>query len=170
MGVAMRSFFAALALLAGLSAGPVFGADWSSADNSFLDLKSNFTHASDTISRPQSVMIFGGALSTGAFGSALEFGLDRPAGAIKYDNYIAGAAYNYDFYQLPLGITLGAEVGFADRFGHYAVCCDTIVKSSGLLSSGEVWIAPRFSNSGFVVFDTIRVSGAISLGLSFTTD
>jgi hypothetical protein len=170
LGVAMRGFFAGLALLAGFSVGPGFGADSSSADSPFRGLTSNFKHQSEFIARPHSIFLFGGMLSATPLGSTLQFSLDKPPGTIGYDNYIAGAAYNYDFYQLPLGITLGAEVGVADRFGHYSLCCNTIVKSSDLVHSGELWIGPRFSNAGIVLFDAIRIAGAISAGLSFTTD
>ena len=130
-------------------------------------LKAN---APDALLRPDSIFVFGGALSTSSLGSTLKFNLDQPAGTIKYDNYIAGAAYNHDFYKLGFGFTLGVEVGIADRFGHYALCCNTIIKSSSLLNSGELWAGPRISFDGFVLFDTIRIAGAATTGFSFTTD
>jgi hypothetical protein len=124
----------------------------------------------DPFLRPDSIFVFGGALSTTSLGSTLKFNLDHPADAIKYDNYIAGAAYNHDFYRLGFGFTLGAEVGIADRFGYYALCCTTVIKSSSLLNSGELWGGPRISYDGFVLFDTIRIAGAATTGLSFTTN
>lgn len=124
----------------------------------------------DPLLRPDSIFVFGGALSTSGLGSTLQFNLDQPAGRIKYDNYIAGAAYSHDFYYLGFGFMLGAEVGVADRFGHYELCCNTIVKSSGLVNSGELWAGPRISYEGFVLFDTIRIAGAVSTGFSFTTN
>lgn len=77
-------------------------------------------------------------MSTSSLGSTLKFNLDHPAGDIRYDNYIVGAAYNRDFYKLGYGFTLGAEVGIADRFGYYALCCNPIAKSSTVLNSGEL--------------------------------
>jgi hypothetical protein len=122
----------------------------------------------DPLLRPDSIFVFGGALSTSGLGSTIKFNLDQPAGRIKYDNYIAGAAYNHNFYYLGFGFVLGAEVGVADRFGHYAICCDTIIKSSSFVNSGELWAGPRISYEGFVLFDTIRIAGAASTGFSFT--
>src|SRR3954451_23511435 len=83
----------------------------------------------DPLHRPDSIFVFAGALSTSSLGSTLKFNLDQPAGSLNYDNFIAGAAYNRNFYYLGLGFVLGAEIGVADRFGHYVICCNTIVKS-----------------------------------------
>jgi hypothetical protein len=135
--------------------------------------RSNFrvhATAARSSSTSGSIFVFGGALSTSGLGSTLKFNLDQPAGRIKYDNYIAGAAYNHNFYYLGFGFVLGAEVGVADRFGHYAICCDTIIKSSSFVNSGELWAGPRISYEGFVLFDTIRIAGAASTGFSFTTN
>ena len=124
----------------------------------------------DPLLRPDSIFVFGGPLSTESLGDTLQFNLDNPSRKIKYDNYIAGAAYNHNFYYLGYGFTLGAEVGIADRFGYYALCCDTVIKSSSLLNSGELWAGPRISFDGFVLFDTIRIAGAATTGFSFTTN
>ena len=43
-----------------------------------------------------------------------------------YDNFIVGAAYQRDFFQFNRGILVGAEIGLADRFGHYKICCNPI--------------------------------------------
>jgi hypothetical protein len=83
---------------------------------------------------------------------------------------ISSAAYSHDFYSLGLGFAIGVEVGVADRFGHYELCCNTVIKSSGLANSGEIWAGPRFRHEGFVLFDTIRIAGAITTGLSFASD
>ncbi len=165
----MRIFFCGLALAIGFLPSRGFCADlpWPSLQDPIPFLKVN---APDALLRPDSIFVFGGALSTSSLGSTLKFNLDQPAGIIKYDNYIAGAAYNHDFYKLGLGFTLGVEVGIADRFGHYALCCNTIIKSSSLLNSGELWAGPRISFDGFVLFDTIRIAGAATTGFSFTTD
>jgi hypothetical protein len=121
------------------------------------------------LNRPDSIFIFAGAMSTTNLGSTLKFNLDHPAGTLRYDNHIVGAAYNHEFYKLGFGFTLGAELGVADRFGHYANCCDTIVKSSSLLNSAELWVGPRIGFDGFVMFDTLRIAGAATTGLSFVT-
>jgi hypothetical protein len=163
----VRSLFFGIALAIGLSASQGFCADMPSPQGPAPVLKAN---APEVLLRPDSIFLFGGALSTTSLGSTLKFNLDNPAIAIKYDNYIVGAAYNHDFFKLGFGFTFGAEVGIADRFGHYALCCDTVVKSSGLLNSGELWAGPRISYDGFVLFDTVRIAGAATTGLSFTAD
>ena len=129
-----------------------------------------FIASENSLNRPDSVFVFAGPLSTSSLGSTLKFNLDQPAGSLNYDNNIVGAAYNKNFYYLGLGFVLGGEVGVADRFGHSALCCNTIVKSSGVLNSGELWLGPRISFQGFTLFDAVKIAGAATTGLSFTTD
>lgn len=166
----MRPSFCGLALFLVLSVVPGSGAEAQSA-GSWLRPVTPFTDAkSDVIFRRDSIFVFGGMLSTSSLWSTMKFNLDQPAGNVRYDNYIVGAAYNHDFYKLGYGITLGGELGIADRFGNYALCCNTIVKSSSTLNSGELWVGPRLSYDGFVLFNTIKFAGAVSTGFSFTTD
>src|ERR1700680_4115895 len=89
----------------------------------------------DALLHPDSIFVFGGGLSTGVLQDKLTFNLNPSAGRIRYDNFIAGAAYNHNFYYLGYGFALGAEIGLADRFGYYAMCCDTVIKSPGILNS-----------------------------------
>jgi hypothetical protein len=98
----VRIFFCGLALAIGFLPSRGFCADlpWPSLQDPVPFLKVN---APDALLRPDSIFVFGGALSTSGLGSTLKFNLDQPAGIIKYDNYIAGAAYNHDFYKLGLG-------------------------------------------------------------------
>ena len=119
--------------------------------------------------RPDSIMVFGGAMSTDDLGNTLMFNLhsDRDK---RWDNYIVGAAYDHDFMSLGHGFVLGAEIGIADRFGKYELCCDTVVKSSGVLSSGELWVGARLSYDGTVVFNAVKIGAAATVGFSFTTD
>ena len=145
-----------------------FGADFATPTGQ-TDATPTLKMPAANLLRPDLIFVFGGALSTESLGDTLQFDLDRPA-AIKYDNYIAGLAYNHDFYYLGYGFTLGGEIGVADRFGYYALCCDTVVKSTSLLNSGELWTGPRISFQGFVLFDTIRIAGAATTGFSFTTN
>lgn len=130
------------------------------------------TNVPEALSRPDSIFLFGGFLSTSSIGSTLQFNLNRPTnhGNVYYDNYIAGAAYNHDFYRLGYGFALGAEVGIADRFGHYAQCCDIIIKSTNLVNSGELWLGPRVSYDGYTLFDTVKIGGAVTAGFSFVTN
>jgi len=86
---------------------------------------------------------------------------------MTYDNYIAGIALARDLYKIGLGFTLGGEIGGAMRFGPYALCCHPVVKSSGLASSPELWVGPRISHEGFVLFGKIRLAGAVTWGVSF---
>lgn len=120
--------------------------------------------------RSNSVYFFAGRLSATSLGSTIQFNLDHPANELTYDNYIAGAAYSRDLYRIGLGFTLGAEIGGAARFGSYAACCNPAVKSSAWVSSEELWIGPRVAHEGFVLFDTVRIAGAITWGLSFSNN
>jgi hypothetical protein len=111
-GVAVRIFFCGLALAIGFSPSQGFCADLPSPSlqDPVPALKAN---APDALLRPDSIFVFGGALSTSSLGSTLKFNLDQPPGSIKYDNYIVGAAYNRDFYKIGFGFTLGVEVGIS---------------------------------------------------------
>ena len=71
----------------------------------------------------QSVFGFAGLTNSGNLKDTFAFGVGAPQ-QIFYDNYIIGGAYQRDFFQFNSGILIGAEVGLADRFGNYKVCCD----------------------------------------------
>jgi len=118
--------------------------------------------------RPNSIYFFAGRLSTTSLGSTIKFNTDTAVGQLDYDNYILGVAYSRDIFRIGLGFTFGAEIGGAVRFGSYSSCCKPIVKSPSLLHSEELWIGPRISYEGFVLFDTLRIAGATTWGLSFT--
>jgi hypothetical protein len=120
------------------------------------------------ITHPNSVYFFTGRLSATSLGSTLQFNFDHPSHEMTYDNYIAGAAFSRDLYRLGLGFTFGAEIGAAERFGPYASCCNPVVRPSSWVRSEELWAGPRISHEGFVFFNTIRVAGATTWGLSFT--
>jgi hypothetical protein len=72
----------------------------------------------------QSVFGFAGRTNSGNLGNTFAFGAGAPQTRF-YDNYIVGGAYQRDFFQFNSGILIGAEVGLADRFGNYTICCDT---------------------------------------------
>jgi hypothetical protein len=64
------------------------------------------------------------------------------------------------------GLFIGAEVGIADRFGNYRICCDTIVYSNRLTHSAELWGGVSLRHEGFTLFDTVRISPGVVFGLS----
>lgn len=114
-----------------------------------------------------SVSAFGGLMSTRSLGATITFDFNKhPA----YDNYIAGLAYDRDVWTVAKVLKLGLEVGAADRFGHYKICCDTKVWSSHLVHSGELWGGARLRYEGLVLFDRLRIAPAVTLGLSATTN
>lgn len=115
--------------------------------------------------RPNSLLFFGGRLSTTDIYSTLAFNLTRRAGQ-DYDNYIAGVAYDRDVFDLGYGFRLGTEVGIADRFGHYKQCCNPIIRSSSIVQSGELWGGAQFRYGGFTFLDAVRVGFGITFGLS----
>jgi hypothetical protein len=113
----------------------------------------------------QSMFVFGGRTNSGNLGSTFMYGVGAP-GTIFYDNYIVGGAYQRDFFQFNSGLLIGAEVGLADRFGHYRICCDTIAYSDGLMHSAELWGGVSFRHQGIALFDTVRISPGFVFGLS----
>lgn len=114
-----------------------------------------------------SVAAFGGLMSTRSLGATILFDFNKsPA----YDNYIAGLAYDHDFWTVAKVLKVGVEVGAADRFGHYVVCCDTKVYSSSLVHSGEFWGGARLRYEGLVFFDALRVAPSVTMGFSATTN
>jgi hypothetical protein len=117
----------------------------------------------------QSVFGFAGRMNSGNLGSTFAFGYGAPE-RMFYDNYIVGGAYQRDFFQFNSGLLLGAEVGFADRFGHYTVCCNTIVYSNNVVQSAEFWAGASLRTNGFALFDTVKVSPGFVFGLSFISN
>ena len=87
-----------------------------------------------------------------------------------YDNYIVGGAYQRDFFQFNSGLIVGAEVGLADRFGHYSICCDTIVYSNSMVNSAEFWGGASFRTQGLALFDTVHISPGLVFGLSLISN
>ncbi len=113
----------------------------------------------------QSVFGFAGRTNSGNLGSTFAFGSGAPE-AIFFDNYIAGGAYQRDFVQFNSGVFIGAEVGLADRFGSYSLCCDRVVHSNRMVHSAEVWGGISVRHEGLALFDAIRISPGFVFGLS----
>ena len=97
--------------------------------------------------------------------STFAYGIGAPE-AIFYDNYIVGGAYQRDFFQFNSGFLIGAEVGLADRFGHYRICCDIMAYSSGVTHSAELWGGVTLRHEGIALFDTVRIPPGFVFGLS----
>jgi hypothetical protein len=136
-----------------------------------------------TPARRNSVLVFGGRLSTTDFTSTLlynaNFRDDHRHGKRAFDNYIAGADYERDVLGLARDLRVRAEVGLDDRFGHYLVCCltlrfrdppsaDTTVRTNGTIHSVELW------GGGKVRWENIKLGGinlevAATVGLSAVT-
>lgn len=117
----------------------------------------------------QSIFGFAGRMDSGNLGSTFVYGVGAPE-RIFYDNYIVGGAYQRDFFQFNSGLLIGAEVGIADRFGHYSICCDTIVYSNSIVQSAEFWGGASFRTQGLALFDTVRVSPGFVFGLSLISN
>jgi hypothetical protein len=121
-------------------------------------------------SRPNSIFVFGGRLSTTDIYSTLLVNTNPSDKPIRYDNSIVGAAYGRDWFSLGYGFVVGGEVGLADRLGYYYMCCDTIEKSNHLLHSGELWSGISIRYQSPVLFNLFRVSPGLVGGFSATTD
>jgi hypothetical protein len=133
------------------------------------DLFSPTPLAEQSEPRPNSILVFAGIMSTTDIYSTMVLNLDKLYQHPNYDNYVAGVAYDRDLFDLGHGFYFGAEFGVADRFGYYKVCCDTIIKSSSIVHSGEFWAGPQIRWSGILLFDSVRVGGAVTAGLSAAT-
>ncbi|MDR6635755.1 hypothetical protein J2X72_004569 [Phyllobacterium sp. 1468] len=97
------------------------------------------------------ITILGGPFVKDAFGGAIHV-----IGADYTSNYILGAAYGRDVFNLGAGFLLGGVAGAAIRFGEDD---DT---------SGEVWAGVRVRQQGLVVGDLV-FSPAFTAGLSAVT-
>jgi len=131
-----------------------------------------------TASPDDSIFFFAGRLSTSNMGSTATFNtiaVDTTLESPYYDNYIVGAAYQRRFRELGHGFVLGGEIGIADRFGHYLVCCGDklvtqTVTSSNINHSGELWFGPTIRYEPFVLFDQFRITTGLTAGFSLTTN
>jgi len=119
-------------------------------------------------SHPNSIFLFAGRMSaTDIYSTAI---LNVNQSGQTYDNYIVGAAYGRDLVNLGHHFMLGGEIGVADRFGKYEVCCDSPVVSNGIVNSGELWGGVSLRYDGIKLFDKIQISPGIVGGLSGTTN
>jgi hypothetical protein len=130
----------------------------------------------DGAARQNSLMLFGGVMSTTNLGSTLLFNTVPNFGMQPYhphyDNDIIGLTYQRDVYRLG-GLVVAGEIGVADRFGHYAECCAPIeqtIMSSGLLNSGELWFGPAIRYEALVLGNTVRVVPGFTAGFSVVTN
>ncbi|TXR47506.1 hypothetical protein [Phyllobacterium endophyticum] len=94
------------------------------------------------------ITVLGGPFVENAFGGAMQiFGADYTS------NYILGAAYGRDFYDLGAGFVLGGVGGVAIRFGEDDE------------TSGEAWAGVRVRQQGLVIGDLL-FSPAFTAGFS----
>jgi hypothetical protein len=127
-------------------------------------------------SRQNSILLFYGRLSTTNLGSTLVYN-EFPVGTTaitgqKYDNFIAGGAYQRDVFRYG-GAVIAGEIGIADRFGHYQDCCipsSPTVYVSHDINSGEIWAGPAFRYESIVFFNQLRVIPGVTGGLSAVTN
>ncbi|UJQ95011.1 hypothetical protein [Mariluticola halotolerans] len=71
------------------------------------------------------------------------------------DNYVVGAGYQQFFYEPVENWKIGLEIGAAARFGEAL--------------TGEVWAGAVTRYDGLVIGDTMRISPALTFGLSAIT-
>ena len=132
--------------------------------------------------RPNSVMVFGGRMSTTDFTSTLLFNQnytpDRAYGKRSWDNYIGGIDYERDLLGLAHDLRLRAEVDIDDRFGHYLLCClrprypgqfyDRTIITNSMSHSGELIAGGkvRWEN---IRLGSVRFEFAGTVGLSAVT-
>jgi hypothetical protein len=122
----------------------------------------------DIISRPNSVFVFAGRMSATDIYSTAILNVNQPGRT--YDNYIVGAAFGRDMLDLGHHFVLGAEIGVADRFGKYSVCCDAPVVSSNVVQSGELWGGVSLRYDSIKLFDRLYLTPGVVGGFSGTTN
>jgi hypothetical protein len=129
----------------------------------------------DTSALSNSIVGFYGRLSTTNLGSTFFFNtvplFTTAITGQRYDNFIAGLTYQRDFLRYQ-GLVIAAEVGVADRFGHYKNCCapDLVVYSSSYVDSGEFWFGPSLRYESIILFNTLRVVPGFTFGFSAVTN
>jgi hypothetical protein len=177
----LRLWANAAALVAGCVGASCLGMQCYAADLTPADSSSVVSLHAPALAAtlPNSLFVFGGFMSTVNFGSTLVFDtfpvFTSSIAGQKYDNFIAGAAYQRDFYSFGSGFVVAGEVGIADRFGHYAVCCDAsgpgqTVITSGVVNSGELWFGPAIRYESLVLFNALGVIPGFTAGFSATTN
>lgn len=72
------------------------------------------------------------------------------------DNFAVGAGYQRFVLEWPRGLHIGLEAGVAGRFGRS--------------TSAEAWGGPVVRYDGLELFGTVRLSPAVTVGLSAVTD
>ena len=114
----------------------------------------------------QSVFLFAGRTAQSDIWSTAIFNLNHPSWKRNYDNYIVGGAYQRDFLAVAGGLLIGGEVGLADRFGYYKVCCYPAIATRDLNHSAEVWAGVSLRHEGVTFFDRVRFSPGLVVGMS----
>lgn len=98
------------------------------------------------------IHIFGGISTRDTLGGAVGFW-----NTDYTDNYMIGAAYGRDFYELPAGFVLGGVAGLGLRFGEDDE------------TSGEIWAGVRLRHHGLVI-GNVAISPGFTAGFSLVTD
>ncbi|MCC6887684.1 MAG: hypothetical protein IT536_04035 [Hyphomicrobiales bacterium] len=115
-----------------------------------------------------SLFFFAGRLSTTSMGDTALFNINAVT-VPHYDNMIIGAAYQRDIWRWR-GFRIGAEIGIADRFGTYHLCCGPETIKGSVKHSGELWGGIVLGFDGILLFNTVRVAPSVVLGLSAITN
>jgi len=115
---------------------------WSSYDGS------SYTASILAPPPPNGVLLFVGQFTTRGIGDSLL------AIAPHEANYIAGGAYERDFFQR-WGFALGTEIGVAERFG--------------MARSFEAWAGLNVRYTAFVFLNSVRIVPGLTFGFSAIT-
>jgi hypothetical protein len=97
-----------------------------------------------------SVMVFAGQYAINNLGDTV-----NPFTATHENQGIVAGGYGHDFYRLSYGFVMGMEIGAGVK--------------SGLGTAGELWGGINIRNTGFVLFDAVRIGAGITVGLSAVT-
>ena len=89
------------------------------------------------------------------FGGPVTASDDNPFTSEYEDNFVVGAGYQHFVLEWPETLHFGGEIGLAGRFGES--------------DSAEIWGGVVARYDGFTLFDTARLSPALTFGLSAIT-
>ena len=116
--------------------------------------------------RLNSIFLFGGRMSGQPIGRTLAFNLG--SSGQTWDNFIVGGAFQREFWRWG-AISVAAEIGIADRFGKFEVCCTILVRSDKAIHTVELWGGFALRHDGPLLFDSIRLAPAAIVGVSAAT-
>ena len=128
-----------------------------------------------------SLLGYWGRLSTTDMASSMLYNLNYTPtqGKPPFDNDTLGVVFQHDLGQVASNLRGLLDMGIAERYGHYLVCClqvpdqvphpDTTVRFDSRIFSTEVWIGGTLRRERYRLGSYTHVEFAVTLGFSGET-